>query len=127
MADRRAPDDEAAMSQKLRQLGEQIGEAGARRRQQTDVRQEQEAASQARSSNLARGFQLSSEFVAGILVGGFVGWTIDYFAGSSPWGLIVFLLLGFAAGTLNVMRSAGVIARQGENWDKVWNETRKKD
>jgi ATP synthase protein I len=29
--------------------------------------------------------------------------------GISPWGFIVFLLLGFVAGVLNVMRSAGVV------------------
>ncbi len=80
--------------------------------------EEQDTESQQRASNLARGFQLSTEFVAGILVGGILGWAIDHFAGTSPWGLIVFLLLGFAAGTLNVMRSAGVIAQQGETWKK---------
>ena len=37
-------------------------------------------------------------------------WVIDRWLGVSPWGLIVFLLLGFAAGVLNVMRSAGLIA-----------------
>ncbi|TIS88531.1 MAG: ATP F0F1 synthase subunit I, partial [Mesorhizobium sp.] len=35
-------------------------------------------------------------------------------AGTSPWGLIVFLLLGFGAGVLNVMRSAGVVAEFGQ-------------
>ena len=35
---------------------------------------------------------------------------IDRFAGTSPWGLIVFLLLGFVAGVLNVLRSAGLVA-----------------
>jgi ATP synthase protein I len=39
---------------------------------------------------------------------------LDYFLGWSPWGLIVFLLIGFAAGTLNAMRSAGLIRPQGE-------------
>jgi ATP synthase protein I len=29
--------------------------------------------------------------------------------GIAPWGFIVFLLLGFVAGVLNVMRSAGVV------------------
>jgi ATP synthase protein I len=33
---------------------------------------------------------------------------LDRMLGISPWGLIVFLLLGFAAGVLNVMRAAGV-------------------
>jgi ATP synthase protein I len=44
------------------------------------------------------------------LVGAGIGWLIDHWLGVSPWGLIVFLLLGFAAGVLNVMRSAGLIA-----------------
>ncbi len=45
-----------------------------------------------------------------MLVGAGLGWLIDRWLGISPWGLIVFLLLGFAAGVLNVMRSAGVVA-----------------
>lgn len=57
--------------------------------------------------------RLSSEFIAGILVGGGLGWVIDYAAGTSPWGLIVFLLLGFGAGVLNVLRSAGAVAEFG--------------
>jgi ATP synthase protein I len=54
--------------------------------------------------------RLSSEFIAGIVVGAGIGWFIDRFAGTSPWGLIVFLLLGFVAGILNILRSAGLVA-----------------
>ena len=36
-------------------------------------------------------------------MGAGIGWIIDRMAGTSPWGLIVFLLLGFGAGVLNVM------------------------
>jgi ATP synthase protein I len=43
------------------------------------------------------------------VVGAGLGWLIDRWLGVSPWGLIVFLLLGFAAGVLNVMRSAGLL------------------
>ena len=53
--------------------------------------------------------RLSSEFIAGVLGGALIGWVIDEFAGTRPWGLIVFLLLGFAAGVLNVLRSAGLV------------------
>jgi ATP synthase protein I len=57
--------------------------------------------------------KLSSEFIAGIAVGVGIGWVVDRWAGTSPWGLIVFLLLGFGAAVLNVLRSAGVVAEQG--------------
>lgn len=53
----------------------------------------------------SRAARLSSEFVGGILAGGGLGWLIDYALGTSPLGMIVFLLLGFAAGVVNVIRS----------------------
>lgn len=65
------------------------------------------------SASVAQAMKLSSEFIAGIVVGALIGWFIDRYAGTSPWGLVVFLLLGFAAGTLNVLRSAGYVAEQG--------------
>ena len=61
-------------------------------------------------AGFGQALKLSSEFVAGIAVGAGLGWLIDKAAGTSPWGLIVFLLLGFAAGVLNVLRSAGLVA-----------------
>jgi len=60
-------------------------------------------------SAMARGFRLSTELVAGVIVGAAIGWLLDRWLGISPWGMIVFLLLGFAAGVLNVMRAAGVV------------------
>ncbi|MEX6505670.1 AtpZ/AtpI family protein [Jiella sp. M17.18] len=53
----------------------------------------------------AEGLKLASEFLAGVLVGAGIGYGIDRLAGSSPFGLIVFLLIGFAAGAVNVIRS----------------------
>lgn len=67
------------------------------------------------ASGFAKAARLSSEFVGGVIAGGIVGWLFDHFLGTKPWGLIVFLLLGFAAGTLNVMRSAGLAAGPGGN------------
>jgi ATP synthase protein I len=51
-------------------------------------------------------FRLASEFVAGVLVGAALGWGLDKVAGTSPWGLIALLLLGFCAGVFNVVRAA---------------------
>lgn len=61
-------------------------------------------------AGMGKALRLSSEFIAGVVVGAALGWFVDQVAGTRPWGLIVFLLLGFAAGVLNVMRSAGVVA-----------------
>jgi len=57
---------------------------------------------------MARGFRLSSELIAGVVVGALLGWAFDRLLSTSPFGLIVFVLLGFTAGVLNVIRSAGV-------------------
>lgn len=57
---------------------------------------------------MAIGLRLSSELVAGVVVGAAIGWGFDRLLSTSPFGLIVFLLLGFTAGVVNVVRSAGV-------------------
>ncbi len=54
----------------------------------------------------AYGFKIASEFVAGVLVGTAIGYGIDRLFGTTPFGLIVFLMIGFAAGVLNVLRGA---------------------
>jgi ATP synthase protein I len=75
----------------------------------------------------AYALKISSEFIAAILVGVAIGVFIDKIAGSSPWGLIIFLLLGFVAGILNVLRNAGLIAvsksERGSDWKPSPNDT----
>jgi len=102
----KAHSEEAALSARLRRLGEGLGQAQGRSVKPSDGTGGARAAT---ASGYARGFRLSSELVGGVLVGAALGWGIDRLLGISPWGFIVFLLLGFAAGVLNVMRSAGVV------------------
>jgi ATP synthase protein I len=64
-------------------------------------------------SGIGNALRLSSEFIAAILVGAGLGWFLDRMAGTSPWGLIVFLFLGFGAGVLNVLRASGTVADFG--------------
>ncbi len=66
------------------------------------------------SKSFAEAMKVSSEFIAGILVGGLIGWVIDYWAGTTPFGLIIFLLLGFVAGILNVLRATGKVSDAGK-------------
>jgi ATP synthase protein I len=61
------------------------------------------------NSGLGQALRLSGEFTAGIIVGGGFGWGFDRWLGTSPWGMMLFLMLGFAAGVYNVMRSAGLL------------------
>jgi ATP synthase protein I len=98
------PPDEAALSARLKSLGQRLDQAGPRRASEGPA-----SRSATDHSALARGFRLSSELVAGVLVGAGIGWLIDRWLGSLPWGTFVFALLGFTAGVLNVMRSAGVV------------------
>ena len=55
---------------------------------------------------MGMGLRLASEFVSSILVGALIGYGIDWFAGTAPWVMIVFLMFGFASGVMNVIRSA---------------------
>lgn len=55
-------------------------------------------------SGLARGLRIGTEFIAAVLVGAIIGYLIDLGLGTSPWGLLILLLMGFAAGILNVIR-----------------------
>jgi ATP synthase protein I len=103
------PDDEAALSARLQRLGERLNSASRPSENGSDPRPAADA------SAIARGFRLSTELVAGVVVGAVIGWLLDRWLGISPWGLIVFLLLGFAAGVLNVMRAAGVVRDRGLN------------
>ena len=61
--------------------------------------------------------KLGSEFVAAIIVGLAIGFGFDWALGTTPWGLVFFLLIGFAAATLNVLRSLGHVAPSKLNRD----------
>lgn len=96
---------DAAFSARLKSLGVKLDKVELRKPEVRDSRQ-----SGSDPSAMARGFRLSAELVVGVLVGAVIGWLLDRFLGISPWGMIVFVLLGFVAGVLNVMRAAGVVA-----------------
>src|SRR5262245_22134640 len=102
------PPDEAALNARLHRLGDRLSHVRPDRSEPSRA-----PSPRADSSAIARGFRLSSELVAGVLVGAAIGWALDYWLRISPWGMIVFVLLGFAAGVLNVIRAAGISAGGG--------------
>jgi len=48
--------------------------------------------------------RVATELLAGLLIGAGVGWTIDHWLETKPWFLVIFFLLGGAAGILNLWR-----------------------
>jgi ATP synthase protein I len=98
--------EEAALSARLGSLDKRLSEVRDNRKVETDQSGTGVGDSAARASAMARGFQLSSELIAGVVVGAAIGWGFDKLLSTSPFGLIVFFLLGFVAGVVNVVRSA---------------------
>lgn len=99
--DDKRPDTGSAARKATAELGERIARAQAQRPAQAEAEQMR----QGDMSGLSRGFRLASEFTAAIFVGAGLGYIIDMVLPTRPWGLIVLLLLGFAAGVLNVVRA----------------------
>jgi ATP synthase protein I len=98
--------DEATLSARLGSLQQRLSQFRDGRKLGTDQGQTGSEDGAAKASAIALGFRLSSELIAGVLVGAAIGWGFDRLLSTSPFGLIVFLLLGFVAGVVNVVRSA---------------------
>lgn len=109
--DRRSDDHELA--ERLQRLSKKLvverGEAEIATKQ----------ASRGQRSQWAEAMKLSSEFIAAILVGVGFGYAIDKYFETTPWGLIIFLMLGFAAAILNVLRASGMVAESGMRLHKM--------
>lgn len=95
MADRKPPED--ALDNLRRRV------AAAREEGAPDVPPPQSAASLA--------LRFGGEFGAAILVGALLGFGADHFLHTSPWGLVIGLILGFVTGVVNVVRVAQAVSR----------------
>ncbi|GAO39374.1 hypothetical protein SCH01S_29_00620 [Sphingomonas changbaiensis NBRC 104936] len=54
----------------------------------------------------SRGWAIGIEFVGAVLVGAFAGYLLDKWLGTTPWLMIVLLILGFAAGLRRAMKTS---------------------
>lgn len=62
-------------------------------------------ASSSADAGMSMAMKAGSEFVAAILVGAALGWGLDWVLHTKPLFLIVFFMLGVAAGVWNVIRA----------------------
>lgn len=87
-----------ALDARLKQFGSRLDKLSKKAAPPTD--------SASRGSAMGMAFRLSTELVAGLVVGGLIGWFLDNWLGTSPIMLLLFFALGAAAGILNVIRTA---------------------
>ncbi|TIX91864.1 AtpZ/AtpI family protein [Rhizobium sp. P44RR-XXIV] len=101
-----ADDRDEGLEKRRAQLGAEL----ASKRAAVKEGESGEVRAEVSRKGYAQAMKLSSEFIAAIIVGAVLGYVFDRFAGTTPWGMIILLLLGFCAGVLNVLRSAGKVA-----------------
>ena len=78
--------DEAALSARLGSLDHRLSEIRDSRKIGTDQPGAGSGDGAARASAMARGFRLSSELIAGVVVGALIGWGFDRLLSTSPLG-----------------------------------------
>jgi ATP synthase protein I len=96
-----SPEEIAAFERRVHDLGSEIDRAQGGKRAELTAQEEKAI----RGRGMAYGLRMSSELVAAILVGGLIGYALDRLIGTTPWLFLVFFMLGFAAGILNVTRA----------------------
>ena len=95
----------------LARLGERLDKARAGRVEQQPVARDRSSMQQ----GLGLGFRIGVELVVAVVVATGLGWAIDRWLGTRPWGMIVLFFLGVAAGMLNVYRAvAGIGMAAGQ-------------
>ena len=90
--------DNAPDPENLRALGERL-----------DAAQRRNAPEQSRSApptSMGIAFRFTAELVSALVVGGAMGWGLDWLFHTRPVFLVVMFVLGAAAGIRNVMRAA---------------------
>ncbi len=97
------PPDESDLSARLRRLETQLEGKRPKAAPTGPAR----AGTPGGSAQLGQAMRLSTEFIAGVIAGGILGYLFDHLFGTKPWGMIVLLMLGFVTGIYNVMRVSG--------------------
>lgn len=101
------PENEVELTNRLSRLGETLATRKAKYQASAKV------GSGVYSPGMAKALTLGTEFIGAILFGSAVGLGFDYLLGSRPLFLILFLLLGFAAGVFIVIRGAARLTALG--------------
>ena len=97
------PDEDAALRARMEALRTEI--SARTPAPQAPPKPGSAADNGAMGAQMSMGLRAGSEFVAAILVGGAIGWGLDWLIHSRPLFTILFFLLGVVAGVMNVIRA----------------------
>lgn len=76
------------------------------RLQKAQSKSDRELVGDNQPNNMGLAFRSVTEMAASLFVTGLIGWAIDAQFDTSPWGIIIGLILGAVAGMLNAFREA---------------------
>ncbi len=93
-------EDRAAEQTRVANLSKRIAEFESRQQEERRYRK-----AQLPTGGTALAGRVTTELVAGVVVGTFIGWAIDSWLGTTPTLMVVFFFLGSAAGMMNVWRA----------------------
>jgi len=80
-----------------------------------------------RGTAMGIAMRFASELVAGLLVGLAIGWSLDTWLDTAPIFILVFFVLGMAAGILNVVRTSQRLNAEQAEAEKAASQERKDD
>ncbi|HVI50978.1 MAG TPA: AtpZ/AtpI family protein [Candidatus Sulfotelmatobacter sp.] len=96
----------------------------ARAREAAETGQDRVRSGGGNNAGMGLGFRIAIELVVNIVVGTGIGYLLDWWLGTKPWLMVVFVFLGAAAGVMNIYRVAkglddsvglGQASRRGKN------------
>ncbi len=94
------PADEKRLAELERRISAMKGAAAAQPKRRSD-----------KLGQASQGWRMVVELVTGILIGTGMGYGLDVLFGTSPWFLVPFTLLGFAAGVNVMLQTAKELQR----------------
>ena len=93
-------EDRAAEQTRVANLSKRIAEFESRQQEERRYRK-----AKLPTGGMALAGRVTTELVAGVVVGTFIGWAFDNWLGTAPTLMVVFFFLGSAAGMMNVWRA----------------------
>ena len=82
----RTPQDDGNRTVRDEGLENRLRQLDAKLSKRQTVEREREAARSGKNTGWGNALRLSSEFIAAVIVGAALGWVLDKWAGTSPWG-----------------------------------------